>query len=287
MSESWKRGRSPPRRGTSRSAEPASVRFVAHRRRNRRAAADASRAGLATTEAGRISTNGRAKPSMRARRDHRRDGRGSGGVCGRLRVGARVTISAAAHRAAAHVLPRSASRSLARSAVERPSGDLIQEGVDVCFGTGMLERFVRRRPQDREKPPTGRRNARLLRAQRPSRNARRPRSLAAVIRTTECAGGGDVHGLSAGRGGGRGQLSGQLRVSAAEPCAGRCPSGLGYAVASEWMFAPELASGSSARGPRRLAVAAAGLLGLVPGGADDDGKGPGLRELRASRARPD
>jgi DNA-binding transcriptional LysR family regulator len=39
-------------------------------------------------------------------------------------------------------------------------------------------------------------------------------------------------------------LSGRLRVSAAEGVRAAVLSGLGYTIASEWMFAPELASGA-------------------------------------------
>ena len=67
---------------------------------------------------------------------------------------------------------------------------------------------------------------------------------AAVIYTMERAGGGETYTFRQGASDISVTLSGRLRVSAAEGVRAAVLSGLGYAIASEWMFAPELASGA-------------------------------------------
>jgi DNA-binding transcriptional LysR family regulator len=124
------------------------------------------------------------------------------------------------------------------------SGDLVQEGVDVCIRTGMLSdsAVVARKIATYRRLVVGtpaffERNGI---PETPTDLAR----LAAVIYTMDRAGGGDVHGFRQGESKVEARLSGQLRVSAAEAVRAAVLSGLGYAVASEWMFAPELASGA-------------------------------------------
>ena len=167
-----------------------------------------------------------------------------GGVCGRLRVSAGVTISRL------HIVPRlpdfldqHPQLSLDLLLSDRP-GDLIREGVDVCIRTGTLNdlsviarkiatcrRLVIGTPSffDRSGIP-----------ETPSDLAR----LAAVIYTIEGAGGGELFGFRQGESEVDVRLSGPLRVSAAEAVRAAVLSGLGYAVASEWMFAPELDTGA-------------------------------------------
>jgi hypothetical protein len=60
----------------------------------------------------------------------------------------------------------------------------------------------------------------------------------------ERAGGGETFTFRQGKSDISVTLSGRLRVSAAEGVRTAVLSGLGYAIASEWMFAPELASGA-------------------------------------------
>jgi DNA-binding transcriptional LysR family regulator len=67
---------------------------------------------------------------------------------------------------------------------------------------------------------------------------------AAVIYTMERAGGGETYTFRQGASDISVTLSGRLRVSAAEGVRAAVLSGLGYTIASEWMFAPELASGA-------------------------------------------
>ncbi|MGZ3338629.1 MAG: LysR substrate-binding domain-containing protein [Reyranella sp.] len=66
----------------------------------------------------------------------------------------------------------------------------------------------------------------------------------AVIYTMEQAGGGETYNFRQGASDISVTLSGRLRVSAAERVRAAVLSGLGCAIASEWMFAPELASGA-------------------------------------------
>jgi DNA-binding transcriptional LysR family regulator len=123
---------------------------------------------------------------------------------------------------------------------DRP-GDPIREGVDVSFRTGTLNdssvvarkiatcrRLVVGTPAFFERSGV---------PETPSDLAR----LAAVLYAKEHPSGGDVCRFRQGELEIDVKLSGQLRVSAAEAVREAVLSGLGYAVASEWTFAPELA----------------------------------------------
>jgi DNA-binding transcriptional LysR family regulator len=61
-------------------------------------------------------------------------------------------------------------------------------------------------------------------------------------------------------------LAGRLRVSAAEGVRTAVLAGMGLAVASEWMFAPELASGQVRRAMRDWSLPAMDLWALFPSG---------------------
>ncbi len=200
--------------------------------------------GLTTTEAGQHFYE-RARKIVDDAHDATVAVTGAGAeVCGRLRVGAEVTISRL------HIVPRlhvflaqRPNLSLDLLLSDRP-GDLIQEGVDVCIRTGTLSdssvlarkiatcrRLVVGTPAFFERSGV---------PETPNDLAQ----LAAVIHTMERTGGGDVHGFRRGESEVEARLSGQLRVSAGEAVRAAVLSGLGYAIASEWMFAPELASGA-------------------------------------------
>jgi DNA-binding transcriptional LysR family regulator len=200
--------------------------------------------GLAMTEAGQHFYE-RARKIVDDAHDAAVALSGAGdGVCGRLRVSAGVTISRL------HIVPRLPDfldqhphLSLDLVLSDRP-GDLIQDGVDVCLRTGMLDdsSVIARKIATCRRlvigtPAFFERNGAL---QTPADLSR----LAAVVYTEESAGGGDVHGFRRGESEVEVRLSGPLRVSAAEAVRAAVLSGLGYAVASEWMFAPELATGA-------------------------------------------
>lgn len=166
------------------------------------------------------------------------------GICGRLRVSAGVTI------ARLHIVPqlpafldRHPQLSLDLLLSDRQE-DLIREGADVCLRTGTLNdtsviarkiatcrRLVIGTPAFFERSGTPEAPGDLA-------------QIAAVIYTTERAGGGEVYAFRQEESEVDVRLSGPLRVSAAEAVRAAVLSGLGYAVASEWMFAPELATGA-------------------------------------------
>ncbi len=166
------------------------------------------------------------------------------GVCGRLRVSAGVTISRL------HIVPRlplfleqHPRLSIDLLLSDRP-GDLIREGVDVCLRTGMLNdsSVIARKIATCRRLVIGT-PAFFERSGVPLTPTDLNR-LAAVIHTMEQAGGGDAYTFRQGELEADVKLSGPLRVSAAEAVRAAVLSGLGYAVASEWMFAPELAAGT-------------------------------------------
>jgi DNA-binding transcriptional LysR family regulator len=200
--------------------------------------------GLTTTEAGRNFYE-RARRIVDDARDAAAAVSGTAAsVSGRLRVSAGVTISRL------HIVPQLPNfldqhprLSLDLLLNDRP-GDLVQEGADVCIRTGTLHdsSVIARRIA------TGRRlvvgtPAFFEREGIPETPGDLAR-LAAVIYTMERTGGGELFGFRRGDSEIDVRLSGPLRVSAAEAVRAAVLSGLGYAVASEWMFAPELASGA-------------------------------------------
>jgi DNA-binding transcriptional LysR family regulator len=166
------------------------------------------------------------------------------GFTGRLRASAGVTISRL------HIVPRlpvflDQHPNLVLDLVLSDStGDLIQEGVDISFRTGV--------PNDSSVIARKVATSRRLVVGTPaffeqSGVPKAPSDLAqlsAVIYTMERAGGGDTYTFRQGASDISVTLSGRLRVSAAEGVRAAVLSGLGYAIASEWMFAPELASGA-------------------------------------------
>ena len=166
------------------------------------------------------------------------------GFTGRLRASAGVTISRL------HIVPRlpvflDQHPNLVLDLVLSDStGDLIQEGVDISFRTGV--------PNDSSVIARKVATSRRLVVGTPaffeqSGFPETPTDLsrhAAVIYTMERAGGGDTYTFRQGASDISVTLSGRLRVSAAEGVRAAVLSGLGYAIASEWMFAPELASGA-------------------------------------------
>ncbi len=172
--------------------------------------------------------------------------RGAGtGLTGRLRVSAAVTLSRL------HIVPR-----LQRFMKAHPNLsvdlllndrqiDLIGEGVDVALRTGVL----------RDSALTVRRLAtcrRLVlgtpayfeRAGLPSRPADLARHAAVVYTEQREGAGGTCWSFRKDGAETSIMLSGRLRVGAAEGVRAAVIAGLGFAIASEWMFAPEIACGT-------------------------------------------
>lgn len=167
----------------------------------------------------------------------------AGGLSGRLRVSAGVTI------ARLHIVPRLhifleqyPNLTLDLFLSDRP-GDLIQDGVDISFRMGVLSdsSVIARKIATSRRLVVG-----TPAFFEQSCVPKTPTDLschAAVIYTMERAG-GDTYTFRQGASDIAVTLSGRLRVNAAEAVRAAVLSGLGYAIASEWMFAPELASGA-------------------------------------------
>jgi len=172
--------------------------------------------------------------------------RGAGvGLAGRLRVSAAVTLSRL------HIVPRlqcflQAHPNLSVDLLLNDRQiDLIGEGVDVALRTGVLRdsaltvrrlatcrRLVLGTPAYFERAGTPSRPADLLRH-------------AAVVYTEQREGaGGECWSFRKDGAETSIMLSGRLRVGAAEGVRAAVIAGLGFAIASEWMFAPEIARGT-------------------------------------------
>ena len=167
----------------------------------------------------------------------------AGGLSGRLRVSAGVTI------ARLHIVPRLhifleqyPNVALDLFLSDR-AGDLIQEGVDISFRTGVLSdsSVIARKIATSRRLVVG---TPAFFEQEGVPKAPTDLGRHAVIYTMERAGGGETFTFRQGKSDISVTLSGRLRVSAAEGVRTAVLSGLGYAIASEWMFAPELASGA-------------------------------------------
>lgn len=164
------------------------------------------------------------------------------GLGGNLRVSAGVTI------ARLHIVPRlhlfleqHPNLSLDLLLSDR-TGDPIEEGVDLCLRTGVLNdsSVIARKIATSRRLVIGTPDFfdRCGLPETPDALTRLP----AVIYTME-RGGGESHDFRRGQSRINVRLSGRLRVGAAEAVRAAVLAGTGYAVASQWMFAPELASG--------------------------------------------
>src|SRR6266481_6642956 len=200
--------------------------------------------GLTPTEAGQNFYERARKIIDEARDADSAVSDAAAGLSGRLRVAAGVTI------ARLHIVPR-----LHLSLDQHPNlaldlllsdrtGDLIQEGVDISFRAGVLSdsSVIARKVATSRRLVVGT-PAFFEQSGVPETPTDLSRH-AAVIYTMERAGGGDTYTFRQGASDIAVTLSGRLRVNAAEAVRAAVLSGLGYAIASEWMFAPELASGA-------------------------------------------
>jgi DNA-binding transcriptional LysR family regulator len=165
------------------------------------------------------------------------------GIGGRLRVSAGVTL------ARLHIVPRldvfldrHPNLSLDLLLSDR-SGDLIQDGVDMALRTGVLSdsSTIGRKLASCRKLVVGT-PAFFERNGIPNTPHELPR-FSAVVYSMDRAGGGEIHRFRRGDSEAETRLSGRIRVSAAEGVRTAVLNGLGFAIASEWMFAPELDSG--------------------------------------------
>jgi DNA-binding transcriptional LysR family regulator len=197
--------------------------------------------GLSPTEAGQ-SFYDRARRSIEEADEAELAARGAGaGLTGRLRVSAAVTF------ARLHVIPRlpkflAAHPGLTIEVIlDDRTIDLVEEGVDVALRIGSLiaSSLTVRKLASAPRYVMGT-AAYFAQAGVPAT----PTDLtehAAVIYVQET--GGDSWQFRHGATELSIRMSGRLRVTAAEGVRAGVLSGMGLAIASAWMFAPELASG--------------------------------------------
>ena len=172
--------------------------------------------------------------------------RGAGvGLAGRLRVSAAVTLSRL------HIVPRlqcflQAHPNLSVDLLLNDRQiDLIGEGVDVALRTGVLRDFgADRAPARHLSSPGPGTPAYFERAGTPSRPADLLRHAAVVYTEQREGAGGECWSFRKDGAETSIMLSGRLRVGAAEGVRAAVIAGLGFAIASEWMFAPEIARGT-------------------------------------------
>jgi DNA-binding transcriptional LysR family regulator len=123
------------------------------------------------------------------------------------------------------------------------TGDPIQDGVDVCFRPGMLtdSSVIARKVATAPRLVVGT-PAFFARHGEPV-TPRELDALPAVIYSMQRAGGGEAFVFRKGDHEVESRLSGPLRITAAEAVRSAVLNGLGFTIASQWMFAPELSSG--------------------------------------------
>ena len=198
--------------------------------------------GLAPTEAG-LNFYERAKRALQEADEAEAAARGAGaGLAGHLRLSAAVTF------ARIHVVPRlgeflAAHPDLTMEVVldDRPI-DLFEDGIDVALRMGSLA----------DSGLTARKLAtsRRLLVAAPDYFARRgePASPAELSEheaiVYDQPGGGTAWSFRKDASEVSVSVAGRLKVSAAEGVRAAVLAGMGLAVASEWMFAPELATGA-------------------------------------------
>ena len=198
--------------------------------------------GLSPTEAGQ-SFYDRAKRAIEEADEAELAARGAGAsLTGRLRVCAAVTF------ARLHIVPRlpkflAAHPGLTMDVVlDDRVIDLVEAGVDVALRTGTLgdSSLFARKLASAPRRVLGTPDY-FARSGVPATPAELT-GHAAVIYAQE--GGGDTWSFRQGTTEVSVSVSGRLRVSAAEGVRAAVLAGMGLAIASAWMFSPELASGA-------------------------------------------
>lgn len=223
-----------------------------------------SNRGLAPTESGLAYYQG-ARRALEAAADADSSARGaSAGMDGRLVVSAPVTF------ARLHVMPR-VQRFLDQHpqlkldvVLDDRNIDLLEEGVDVALRLGALS----------DSAMTARRIGRSPRAvvATPAYLARHgePQSPSELIQHQSIvynrAGSGTACMFQCGEMQEPVTLDGRIRVSAAEGVRAAVLADMGIAVASEWMFAPELANGQVRRLLPGWSLPAMDLWAVFPSG---------------------
>jgi DNA-binding transcriptional LysR family regulator len=197
--------------------------------------------GLSPTEAGQNFCD-RAKRAIEEAEEAELVARGAGaGLTGRLRVCAAVTF------ARLHIIPRlpkflASHPGLTMDVIlDDRTIDLVEEGVDVALRMGSLadSSLTARRLASAPRYVMGT-DAYFARFGVPTTPAELTEH-AAVIYVRD--GGGDSWRFRQGATEISVRMSGRLRVTAAEGLRAGVLSGMGLAIASAWMFSPELASG--------------------------------------------
>lgn len=245
--------------------------------------------GLTPTEAGRKFYE-RALRAIEEAEEAESEARGAGaGLTGRLRVCAAVTF------ARLHVVPRlpaflAAHPGLSLDVVlDDRVIDLVEDGIDLALRMGTLA----------DSSLTARRLAtapRLL-VGAPAYFERHGEPLAPVELAGHEAvvyaqgGGGEVWSFRRGGTETSVGVSGRLRVTAAEGVRAAVLAGMGLAVASEWMFAPELASGAVRAVLTDWALPPIDLWAVYPAGRMPTAKARAFAafiesELAVERGRP-
>lgn len=196
--------------------------------------------GLAPTEAGQKYYE-RAKRALDEAEEAEIDARGAGaGLTGRLRVSAAVTF------ARLHVVPRlpaflAAHPGLTMDVVlDDRVIDLVEDGIDIALRMGALadSSLTSRRLATGSRLVLGAPSY-FERHGEPATPAEL-RAHEAVVYTQ----GGETWSFQREGAEASVSVSGRLRLSAAEGVREAVLAGMGLTVASEWMFAPELASGA-------------------------------------------
>lgn len=226
--------------------------------------------GLAPTEAGQ-SFYERAKRAIEEADEAEIAARGAGvGLSGRLRVCGAVTF------ARLHIVPRlpaflAAHPDLNMDVVlDDRSIDLVENGIDVALRMGDLadSSFTARKLASCPRRVVGA-PAYFAAHGEPAT----PAELAGhqtVVYAQE--GGGEAWNFTKGASETSVSVSGRLRVSAAEGVRAAVLAGVGLAVASEWMFAPELASGAVKAMLTEWSLPAVDLWAVYPTGRTPSAK---------------
>jgi DNA-binding transcriptional LysR family regulator len=197
----------------------------------------------------------------------------SAGLTGPLRVSAAVTL------ARLHIVPRlpvflAAHPNLSVDLIlSDRQVDLIQEDVDIAFRTGELRdsSLIIRKIATCRRLVLGAPSY-FERAGVPATPAELSRHAAVIYSEQREGVGGDSWSLRQGELEMSVTLSGRVRVSAAEGVRAAVIGGMGLAIASEWMFAPEIASRAVRAVVTDWALPTLDLWAVFPTGRRTDAK---------------
>ena len=236
--------------------------------------------GLSTTDAGQRFYEHAKRAIEEADEADQAARDSSASLSGRLRVSAAVTFARLHVMPALHVFLDQHPDLRIEVALDDRNIDLLEDGIDVALRMGTLDdsNMVARRIAQSPRLVVGT-PAYLAKSGVPAK----PSDLSghqAIIYSQR--GGGNAWSFKQGSTEVAVTVSGRVSVSAAEGVRAAVLADMGLAIASKWMFAPELADGRIQAVLTDWSLPPVDLWAVFPSGETGHQQGPGLRRVRGA-----